>query len=92
MKQQGFLFIVMTINTVMTLSGPTLMLFISITYFIYFADLPLSTQYVILAMSYFMKINGTLGFLFIKQIQVLIAANVSFKRIQVKKLIFEYFL
>ena len=88
MRQQGFLFCVMTVNTVMTLAGPSLMLFVSTTVFVYYANLPLSSQYVILAMSYFMKINGTLGFFFIKQIQMLIAANVSLKRIQVKKIFY----
>lgn len=81
-KYQGLFYVVTSFNNVMVICGPTLMTFVSIAFFINFAHVPLSPQFIVLATSFYMKLNGSLGFFFIKQIQFLITASVSLKRIQ----------
>ncbi len=66
----------------MVIVSPALMLFVSITFFIHFSHSPLSTSFIVIAMSFYMKLNGSLGFFFIKQIQFMVTANVSLRRIQ----------
>lgn len=80
---QFFLYCISSFNTVMVIVSPTLMLLVSITFFVFFVHSPLSPKFIVIAMSFYMKLNGSLGFFFIKQIQFLITANVSLRRIQV---------
>nr|UOU03342.1 ATP-binding cassette subfamily C4-4-1 [Brachionus rubens] len=47
-----------------------------------FANRPLTPSYIVLAMSYYMRISNSLGFFFIKAITTLIGARVSLKRMQ----------
>lgn len=82
-KYQRLMYCISSFNAVMVIVSPTLMMLVSITFFVHFARIPLSPSFIVLAMSFYLKLNGSLGFFFIKQIQFLITANVSLNRIQV---------
>nr|APD26522.1 ATP-binding cassette transporter subfamily C member 4 X4 protein [Brachionus koreanus] len=82
MKYQKRLFIVATFNGIVDLILPSAITFTSVTFFIFFTKRPLTPSYIVLAMSYYMRISNSLGFFFIKAITTLIAAKVSIKRMQ----------
>ncbi|RMZ95933.1 putative multidrug resistance-associated lethal -like protein, partial [Brachionus plicatilis] len=82
MKYQKKLFMVATFNGIVDLILPSAITFTSVTFFVFFANRPLTPSYIVLAMSYYMRISNSLGFFFIKAITTLIAAKVSIKRMQ----------
>jgi hypothetical protein len=58
--------------------------------YILFAKSALVPSFIVLSMSFYMKLNGSMGFFFIKAVTFLISANVSVKRIQVYLFKFSY--
>nr|QNH67887.1 ATP-binding cassette transporter subfamily C member 4 X4 [Brachionus rotundiformis] len=82
MKYQKRLFMVATFNGIVDLILPSAITFTSVTFFIFFANRPLTPSYIVLAMSFYMRISNSLGFFFIKAITTLIAAKVSIKRME----------
>ncbi|CAF0703154.1 unnamed protein product [Brachionus calyciflorus] len=82
MKYQKRLFVVAVFNGIVDLILPSAITFTSVTFFIFFANQPLTPSYIVLAMSYYMRISNSLGFFFIKAITTLIGAKVSIKRMQ----------
>ncbi|CAF0703150.1 unnamed protein product [Brachionus calyciflorus] len=82
MRYQKMLYMVAVFNSIVDLILPSMITFTSVTFFILFANRPLTPSYIVIAMSFYMRISSSLGFFFIKAVTMLIGARVSINRIQ----------
>nr|UOU03343.1 ATP-binding cassette subfamily C4-4-2 [Brachionus rubens] len=82
MKYQKLLYVVSVFNGIVDLILPSLITFTSVTFFIFFTNRPLIPSYIVLAMSFYMRISQSMGFFFIKALTFLIGGKVSLKRME----------
>ena len=82
LKYQRNIYSVSTFNQIIDTILPSSITFTSITFFIYFTNLPLLPTYIVLAMSYYLKVSSSIGYFFTQEVTMLIGANVSVNRIQ----------
>ena len=79
---QKLLYFNTAINSIIHLTTPTTITFLSVTFFVFLSDRPLEPSYIVLAMSFYRLINDGMFYCFSYAITSLIGANVSVKRIQ----------
>jgi ATP-binding cassette subfamily C (CFTR/MRP) protein 4 len=82
LKYQRNLFLVSTFNQIIDQTLNSAIIFVAVSFFIFFTRLPLLPSYIVIAMSYYMTVSHTIGFFFASEVTMLIAANVSLSRIQ----------
>jgi ATP-binding cassette subfamily C (CFTR/MRP) protein 4 len=79
---QKLLYFNTAMNSIIHLTTPTTITFLSVTFFVFLSDRSLEPSYIVLAMSFYRLINDGMFFCFTYAFTNLIGANVSVKRIQ----------
>jgi ATP-binding cassette subfamily C (CFTR/MRP) protein 4 len=82
LKYQRNIYFVSTFNQIIDQILPSTITFTSGSVFCLFTNLPLLPSYIVLAMSYYLRISSTMGFFFTNEVILLIGARVSLKRMQ----------
>ena len=85
LKFQAILYAISGFNSSIDNDMASLFTYTSVAIFITAVKKPLLPGYIVFIMSYYMRISSLIGFMFIRAITNSISANVSTKRIQVKR-------
>jgi hypothetical protein len=84
-KYLKIIHMISALNTVIEIDLSVIVTFVSVLVLVLFTDVKLDPAYIVYAMAFYTRLNGTLGYFLSKAIKNGVGSLVSIRRVEVKK-------